>query len=150
MQPNVLLVQQVHARSVCATAEIILHAWSELYTLASCYTGRSSDIYWKRKISWLLCMWMKKQCLNITILYRELLQVTHIQRLIESLTLLLQPIEVHWWLGVTCLCLYNYYHWLGSQLYPEEVSHIITCTALRQSRNTWPLQISSTRWVSRL
>ena len=32
---------------------------------------------------------------------------------------------------------------------PEEVGHIITCTALRQSRNTWPLQPSSTRWVSR-
>ena len=27
---------------------------------------------------------------------------------------------------------------------PEEVGHIITCTALRQSRNTWPLQPSST------
>ena len=27
----------------------------------------------------------------------------------------------------------------------EEVGHIIICTALRQSRDTWPLQPSSTR-----
>ena len=49
-----------------------------------------------------------------------------------------------------CSCLHNTYMLLTINTYmPEEVGHIITGMALRQSHNTRPLQSSSTRWVSR-
>ena len=47
------------------------------------------------------------------------------------------------------MLLTQYLHAAHNTYMPEEVGHIITCMALRQSHNTWPLQPSSTRWVSR-
>ena len=106
--------------------------------------------YWR-----LSCYWMRCYAVAINIVFWMLATITPITT--NLLTIKQSNSDwVNWKLTHNCMIqrLLLITFCFGKLMYAhcwitEEVGHIITRTALRQSCNTWPLQPSSTSWVSR-